>query len=115
MRSLIARSVASLICGQSRPRKNWRITFNFESLERTLRRCGFDPRSGGHVSHEWFLLQGIDYIGRDDIGRKCHGQRMALERNLEVAGLTEVRRGFSRWLSSQGIGRETVVYAVKSS
>jgi hypothetical protein len=38
---------------------------------------------------------------------------MALEKNLEAAGLTEVRRGFSRWLASQGIGREAVVYAVK--
>jgi len=88
--------------------------FNFESLERTLRRCGFEPRvREATFPMEWFLLQGIDYISRDDIGRKCHGQRMVLERNLEAAGLTQVRRGFSRWLASQGIGREAIVYAVK--
>lgn len=88
--------------------------FNFESMERVLKRCGFEPRlREATFPMEWFLLQGIDYIGRDDIGRKCHGQRMALEQNLEAAGLTHMRRSFSRWLASQGIGREAVIYAVK--
>lgn len=88
--------------------------FNFDSLERVLRRCGFEPRArDATFPMEWFLLQGVDYIGRDDVGRKCHQQRMALERNLETAGLSQVRRGFNRWLASQGIGREAVVYAVK--
>ena len=68
--------------------------FNFDSLERTLRRCGFEPRMReATFPMEWFLLQGIDYIGRDDIGRKCHAQRMALEKNLEATGLSHVRRG----------------------
>jgi SAM-dependent methyltransferase len=90
--------------------------FNFDSLERTLRRCGFEPRMReATFPMEWFLLQGIDYIGRDDVGRKCHAQRMALEKNLEATGLSHVRRGFSRWLASQGIGREAVVYAVKEA
>jgi SAM-dependent methyltransferase len=89
--------------------------FNFESLERTLRRCGFEPRvREATFPMEWFLLQGIDYIGRDEIGRKCHGQRMELEKNLEASGLTHIRRGFSRWLALQGIGREAIVYAVKA-
>lgn len=88
--------------------------FTFESLERTLRRCGFEPQMReATFPMEWFLLQGIDYIGRDDIGRKCHGQRMALERNLEAVGLSNLRRGFSRWLASEGIGREAIVYAIK--
>jgi 2-polyprenyl-3-methyl-5-hydroxy-6-metoxy-1,4-benzoquinol methylase len=88
--------------------------FNFDSLERVLRRCGFEPRArDATFPMEWFLLQGVDYIGRDDVGRKCHQQRMSLERNLETAGLSQVRRGFNRWLASQGIGREAVVYAVK--
>ena len=88
--------------------------FNFESLERTLRRCGYEPRMReASFPMEWFLLQGIDYIGRDDIGRQCHGQRMKLEQNLEAGGLTHVRRNFSRWLASQGIGREAIVYAVR--
>lgn len=88
--------------------------FNFESLERTLRRCGFEPflREATYPM-ESFLLQGIDYIGHDDIGRKCHGQRMAFEQNLESSGLSHIRRSYLRWLASQGIGREVVVYAVR--
>jgi len=90
--------------------------FNFESLERTLRRCGFEPyMREATYPMEWFLLQGIDYIGRDDIGRTCHGQRMALERNLQDAGLSHLRRAFLRWLAEQGIGRELVVYAIRKS
>ena len=88
--------------------------FNFESLERTLLRSGYEPRiREASFPMEWFLLQGIDYIGRDDIGRQCHGQVMALEKNLEASKLTHIRRGFSRWLASQGIGRQAIVYAVK--
>ena len=88
--------------------------FNFESLERTLRRCGFEPQMrSASFPMEWFLLQGIDYIGADDVGHKCHQQRMALERNLETSGLSHLRRGFQCWLASQGIGREAVVYAQK--
>jgi SAM-dependent methyltransferase len=88
--------------------------FSFDSLERALRRCGFEPRSReGTFPMESFLLQGIDYIGRDDIGRQCHKQRMTMETNLEKAGLREVRREFARWLGTQGIGREAVVFAVK--
>jgi SAM-dependent methyltransferase len=90
--------------------------FTFESLERTLRRAGFEPQiREATFPMEWFLLQGVDYIGRDELGRKCHGQRMALEKNLESHGLSHIRRGFSRWLAAQGIGRAAVVYALRSN
>lgn len=86
--------------------------FNFASLERLLARCGFEPvRRVATYPMEWFLLQGVDYIGRDDVGRRCHEQRMTYEMNLESAGMGEFRRAFSRWLADHGIGREAVVYA----
>ena len=88
--------------------------FGFESLERALHRCGFEPRfREGTFPMESFLLQGTDYIGNDAIGRQCHLQRMTIEMNLERAGLSKLRREFARWLGIQGIGREAVVYAVK--
>ena len=90
--------------------------FTFESLERLLGRSGFEPiRRAATYPMEWFLLQGIDYIGQDAIGRKCHQQRMTFESNLEAAGLSELRRAFSGWLASQGIGREAIVFAKKQS
>jgi len=90
--------------------------FSFDSLEGLLSRHGFEPvlREATYPM-EWFLFQGIDYIGKDDVGRTCHAQRMALEMSLEAAGLSDVRRGFRRWLAQQGIGREVVVYARKAS
>jgi SAM-dependent methyltransferase len=88
--------------------------FTFESLERLMVRTGFEPlRREATYPMEWFLLQGLDYIGHDSVGRQCHAQRMQLESNLEAAGLSEVRRDFSRWLASKGIGREAIVFARK--
>jgi SAM-dependent methyltransferase len=86
--------------------------FGFDSLERLLRRCGFLPvlREATYPM-EWFLLQGDDYVGKDDVGRACHARRMALETRLDAAGLGATRRSFRRWLASEGIGREAVVYA----
>ena len=79
-------------------------------------RTGYEPlRREATYPMEWFLLQGIDYIGRDEVGRQCHAQRMTFESNLEVAGLTDLREGFSRWLASQGIGREAIVFARRTS
>jgi hypothetical protein len=40
---------------------------------------------------------------------------MTFESNLEAAGLTDLREGFSRWLASQGIGREAIVFARRTS
>jgi SAM-dependent methyltransferase len=88
--------------------------FGFGSLERLLSRAGFQPllRQATYPM-EWFLLQGIDYIGQDETGRQCHAQRMQLEMNLEAAGLGKLRRSFSAWLAEQGIGREAIVFAAK--
>ena len=88
--------------------------FSFESLERLLGRTGYEPvRREATYPMEWFLLGGIDYIGRDDVGRQCHEQRMIFEANLEAAGLSDLRREFGRWLASQGIGREAIVFATR--
>ena len=86
--------------------------FTFDSLERLLSRLGFQPAArDATYPMEWFLLQGVDYIGNDDVGRQCHQQRMTLEANLEAAGLSALRRDFGRWLASHGIGRTAIVFA----
>jgi len=86
--------------------------FTFDSLERLLSRLGFQPAArDATYPMEWFLLQGVDYIGRDNVGRQCHQQRMTLESNLEAAGLSALRRDFGRWLASNGIGRTAIVFA----
>ena len=90
--------------------------FSFDSLERLLMRVGLEPvKRDATYPMEWFLLQGVDYIGRDEIGRQCHRQRMAFESNLEAAGLSDLRRDFGRWLASKGIGRTAIVFARKTA
>jgi len=89
--------------------------FTFDSLEGLLKKTGYEPvRREATYPMEWFLLQGIDYIGRDELGRQCHQQRMTFETNLEAAGLSDLRQDFSRWLASKGIGREAIVFAIKT-
>lgn len=88
--------------------------FSFDSLERLLIRAGYDPvKRDATFPMEWFLLQGVDYIGRDEVGRECHRQRMALESNLEASGLTTLRRAFGQWLALNGIGRTAIVFSKK--
>jgi len=88
--------------------------FTFESLQGLLERTGYVvEEKEATFPMEWFLLQGIDYIGNDPVGRECHGQRMKLEMALEQGGLRDVRRDFGRWLASRNIGREIVIYARK--
>jgi SAM-dependent methyltransferase len=90
--------------------------FSFDSLERLLTRAAFAPlRREATYPMEWFLLQGVDYIGRDEIGRQCHQQRMSFESNLEAGGLSDLRREFGRWLASNGIGRTAIVFARKAA
>lgn len=90
--------------------------FTFESLERLFGSTGYAPvRREATYPMEWFLLQGVDYIGHDDVGRRCHAQRMSFESNLEAAGLSSLRRDFGQWLASRGIGREAIVFAKRVS
>ncbi|MDE3117961.1 MAG: class I SAM-dependent methyltransferase [Nitrospirota bacterium] len=90
--------------------------FSFESLVGMLGECGFHVlRREATYPMELFLLQGTDYIGRDEIGRTCHRQRMNLELALEESGCAEIRRSYRAWLAEHSIGREAVVYARRAS
>ena len=63
---------------------------------------------------ELFLLMGESYIGDDDLGRKCHGKRKALEHNLAAAGMTSVTRELYRAFADAGMGRTAVITARKN-
>ena len=86
--------------------------FDFDSLERLLDRCGFEPvRRDTSFPIDMFLLMGEDYTKDDELGRECHRRRMAFERNLREAGLEELRREMYRRLAELGIGRLAVITA----
>jgi hypothetical protein len=60
-----------------------------------------------------FLLMGENYVGDDELGRRCHGKRKRLEINLEKAGLTDLKRSLYRSFAELGIGREIQVIGRK--
>ena len=83
--------------------------FGFESLERLLASCGFEP-AGRDTTFpvEWFLLMGEDYVGDGELGSYVHRRRMTLEARLEAVGQ---RRPLHAHLAAQGVGREAIVHA----
>jgi SAM-dependent methyltransferase len=58
-----------------------------------------------------FLLMGENYVGNDELGRKCHGRRKNLELNLKKAGLNHLKHTLYHFFAELGIGREVQVIA----
>lgn len=85
--------------------------FDFESLERLLRSCGFEiTLREATFPIDLFLLMGDNYVGNDALGRLCHDRRKRFERALEDAGLGGLKRNLYRALARQGVGREAVLF-----
>jgi SAM-dependent methyltransferase len=88
--------------------------FDRKSLETLLKDCGFNVLlSETTFPIDMFLLMGQNYIGNDQLGRQCHTQRMNFEKNLEKAGLNELKRKLFRDFSKYDIGREVIIFAQK--
>ena len=84
--------------------------FSHESLAHLVRSCGFE------VVHQTttfpvdaFLLMGQNYVGHDEVGRRVHGMRMALELNLDRAGQSSLLVEWYDALMKRGMGRECVI------
>jgi SAM-dependent methyltransferase len=60
-----------------------------------------------------FLLMGENYVGDDDLGRRCHARRKTFELNLVAGGRNDLKRRLYRSLAEFGFGREVVMYGVK--
>ncbi len=89
--------------------------FDFESAEALLRKTGFEiVLREATFPIDLFLLMGQNYVGNDSLGRECHSQRKALDRNLAKAGMNDVKRKMYQALAELQIGRETCIFARKS-
>lgn len=62
---------------------------------------------------DMFLLMGLNYIGDDSVGRRIHGYRMHLEKNLWAGGGGELKSKLYTALADLGLGREIVLFARK--
>lgn len=83
--------------------------FNFESLKKLLERLEFEiMESTATFPMEFFLLSGDNYVGNDELGRKCHFRRKRFESNMHKYG-KETLNMIYKLLADKGIGREFVV------
>lgn len=88
--------------------------FDFDSLGQLIQNIGFEIiLQEATFPIDMFLLMGDNYIGNDEKGRNCHAKRMALEKHLNEAGLTRLKRQLYESLSKQGLGREVMMVAKK--
>jgi len=88
--------------------------FNFDSLARLVENCGFEViHKDATFPIDLFLLMGENYIGNDLVGRQCHMRRMNFEKNLQIAGLGNLRRSLYKSFASLALGREITLYARK--
>ena len=88
--------------------------FDAESLSALL--AGYGLREIDRVASfpiEMFLLMGEDYVGHPEVGRACHGRRMAFERALIDAGRTDELAKLYRALAGVGLGRTCAILARK--
>ena len=83
--------------------------FDFKSIKKLLERLRFEiVESIGTFPMEFFLLSGDNYVGNDELGRKCHFKRKMFEGNMYKYG-SEYLSLIYKFLAKQGIGREFVV------
>lgn len=88
--------------------------FNFKSLTGLVERCGFEVvHKESTFPIDLFLLMGDNYIGNDEIGRKCHAKRMNFEKSMSLSGSDSLLENLYSDFAKQGIGREVVLYAKK--
>jgi len=82
--------------------------FNFQSLEKLLKFCGFEVLlKTTDFPMELFLLMGDDYVDNPEIGKMCHQKRV----NFEFSISKELRRNLYNKLAELGLGRECIIYA----
>jgi len=83
--------------------------FDFKSIKKLLEKIGFDIlESTATFPMEFFLLAGENYVGNDELGRKCHFKRKIFEMNLYKLGSEQLNLIYKS-LADNGIGREFVV------
>ncbi len=84
--------------------------FDFISLCNLFKKVGFEPvYQEATFPIDIFLLMGDNYIGNDELGRKCHAKRKQLELNIDQAKCSLHKREIYRQLADWGIGREVCI------
>lgn len=86
--------------------------FDFATLQGLLERCGFEVVDRQTTfPMELFLMMGDNYVGDDQLGRRCHARRKNLERALAAPSVHGIKQTLYRGLADLGVGREIVMAA----
>ena len=89
--------------------------FTPTSLATLVNRSGFDVAlTETTFPIEFFLLFGDNYVGNDALGRASHGRRKRMEVLLDRGRLTPMRRRIYEAFAKEGIGREVMLFAIRS-
>jgi len=86
--------------------------FTPPSLINLLQECGYKVHDY-HTSFplDMFLLFGEQYVGNQEIGRKCHNKRVNFERLMRKHGKQNELQNLYRTFASLNIGRDISIYA----
>ncbi len=57
-----------------------------------------------------FLLAGINYINKSDLGKECHSYRVNFENSLSRNGLNPLKDSIYQFLATKGLGRQIDFY-----
>lgn len=86
--------------------------FSSELLQALFESCGYDViDTMATFPLEMFLLMGTVYVGNPKLGKEVHRKRVAFERHLDAANLTDFRHKLYRNFAEIGIGREIIMLA----
>jgi SAM-dependent methyltransferase len=89
--------------------------FTFDSLKGLLQRTGFKiMHTTSMFPMELFLLMGDNYVGNDTLGRQCHAKRKRFDILMNEPDLREFKKNMYKIMAKYCIGREMVVYGIKS-
>ncbi len=84
--------------------------FSSESLKGLVSRNGFSIQ---YETTSWpmelYILAGRNYVGHPDVGKKCHEDRMGLEKKM-WATMPETKKALYAMMARHGIGREIILY-----
>jgi SAM-dependent methyltransferase len=88
--------------------------FNYDSLSDLFNKCGFDiVNCEATFPIDMFLLMGVNYIGNDEQGRKCHEMRKKFEINIYNSTNRYLIKDLYKSFAGLKIGREVVLVGKK--
>lgn len=88
--------------------------FSSDSLQKLLLGSGLSIlKRSAMFPMEFFLAVGTNYVGNDEIGRRCHAKRKRFDIALASSGLQAFRREMYEMMARHDIGREVIIFATK--